>query len=687
MARLAMSLLGPLEVRLDGAPVSGFESNRVRALLAYLAVEADRPHHRQVLAGLLWPDWPNRTARTYLRNALSNLRHVIGDHGATPPFLLIAPRTLQFNTASDYWLDVTAFEGKVGTAHAATPARQQLGHAVALYHGDFLEGFALKDSPAFEDWSLMIRERLQRHILTALSQLAGYYEGRGEYARAADCAWRQVELAPWQEEGHQQLMRLLALGGQRSAALAQYETCRRLLREELGVDPAAETTALFEGIKAGTLAISIRAPSPSPELPAFLKEVLKEPASDRPVFVARQRELARLDGYLAAILGGHGRVVFVTGGAGRGKTALIEEFARRAQGDHPDLVVAEGNCSAYSGIGDPYLPFRHILELLTGEVEARYAAGAISRQQAGRLWQLIPGAIEAILADGRDLVETFLPGGALLRRAAAFAHWSGKTDWLPRLEELVERKTSVPAGPSLHQSALFEQYSRVLRALVGQRPFLLVLDDLQWADPGSCSLLFHLSRGLEGSRILLVGAYRPDEVAAGIPFFPREAEGIGARAARRPLEAVVNELKRHFGEIELDLGQAEGRPFIDALLDSEPNRLGSGFRATLYRQTRGHPLFTVELLRGMQERGDLVRDEQGRWIRGPALDWDILPPRVEAAIAERVGQLPERLREVLSVASVQGEFFNAEVIAQVVKVAEGEMVHWLSGELEADIAW
>jgi predicted ATPase len=134
------------------------------------------------------------------------------------------------------------------------------------------------------------------------------------------------------------------------------------------------------------------------------------------------------------------------------------------------------------------------------------------------------------------------------------------------------------------------------------------------------------------------------------------------------LEPVVNEFKRAFGDICVDLEQtleAQGRRFVDALLDSEPNRLGAKFRAALYRQTAGHPLFTVELLRDMQGRGDLVRDAEGRWVEGPALDWEILPARVEAAIAERIGRLDEELREALAIASIEGETFTAEVIAQV----------------------
>jgi DNA-binding SARP family transcriptional activator len=133
MAHLSLSLLGPFQVTLDGQPVAGVKSNKVRALLAYLAVEADRMHHREVLAGLLWPDWPDRDALGNLRYALSNLRKVIGDRTAEPPFLLITRDTLQFNTSSDYWLDVAAF-----MEMAAADRTDHLEQAVALYRGSFL---------------------------------------------------------------------------------------------------------------------------------------------------------------------------------------------------------------------------------------------------------------------------------------------------------------------------------------------------------------------------------------------------------------------------------------------------------------------------------------------------------------------------------------------------------------------
>ncbi len=641
-------------------------------------MEADRPHRREVLAGLLWPEWPDRDALSNLRYALSSLRRAIGDRDADPAFLLITRDTLQFNTASDYWLDVAAFTEVVQGGRAQSPATDQMEQAIAVYRGSFLEGFSVGDSPGFEEWALLTRERLARQISSALHRLAETYEQRGAYEQAQHHARRQTELEPWDEGAHQQLMRALALSGQRAAALAQYETCRRLLAEELGVEPSGETTQLYEQIRDGKLKAATPAPASELDLAAGLPRFLSQeaPVVELPPFVARERELAQMHDYLDLALAGQGRVVFATGEAGSGKTALIQEFTRRAQDASPSspdgsgqkLVFAVGNCNAYTGLGDPYLPFREILELLTGDVEAQWAAGSMTREQAAQLWSLLPPAVQALVEGGPDLIDTFVLRSALLSRARAVA--PNGAGWLTRLEELLERKPVTTKAPMHQQDHLFKQYTGVLRTLARQVPLVLVVDDLQWADAGSISLLFHLGRHLAGSRILLVGAYRPEEVALG-----RDGE-------RHPLEPVVNELQRDSGRVIVDLGQADRQEFVEALLDSEPNHLGLSFREKLNRQTRGHPLFTAELLRGMQERGDLVQDRQGRWIEGPALDWETLPARVEAAIKERVDRLAQPLRAALQVASVEGEVFTAEVVARVQAVSERELVGRLSGELD-----
>jgi predicted ATPase len=516
-----------------------------------------------------------------------------------------------------------------------------------------LEGFSVGDSPAFEEWALLTRERLARLMSSALHRLAAAYEQRGEYETAQSHAQRHVELEPWDEKARRQLMRVLALDGQRSAALVQYESCRRRLAEELDVEPAPETLELYEQIRSGTLAA--RAPSPSlrlthtARLPFFLEG--KAHQVETPPFVAREYELAQLDRFLDLALAGQGRVVFVTGEAGSGKTALVQEFARRAEDAHVDLVVASGNCNAHTGIGDPYLPLREVLGLLTGDVQARWAAGAITRPHARRLWNMLPLAVQALVEAGPDLIDTFVPRAALQERAMMAA--PGQTDWLLRLGAPVERKPAGPVLPSPQQSHLFEQYTQVVQTLASQAPLMLVLDDLQWADLGSISLLFHLGRQLAGSRILIVGTYRPEEVA------------VGRDEARHPLAPVVNELQRLFGDVTVSVDQAERRDFVEAVLDSEPNRLGVPFRQMLYQQTQGHPLSTIELLRGMQERGDLVQDRQGRWIEGPG-----------------IGRLAEPLQDTLRVACVEGEEFTAEVVARVLKTDGREMVQRLSNELD-----
>jgi DNA-binding SARP family transcriptional activator len=168
----------------------------------------------------------------------------------SPPFLHISHQTIQFNSNSDAWVDVTAFTSLLGRP---TPTVRELEEAVDLYRGEFLEGFSLGDSVPFEEWVLFQREHLCRQVLSALHRLAATYERQGEYGRALPYAWRQVELEPWQEKGHRQLMRLLAFNGQRGTALAQYEACRRALAEELGVEPAPETTRLYERIRDGAV--------------------------------------------------------------------------------------------------------------------------------------------------------------------------------------------------------------------------------------------------------------------------------------------------------------------------------------------------------------------------------------------------------------------------------------------------
>jgi predicted ATPase/DNA-binding SARP family transcriptional activator len=320
MARLALSLLGPLRITLDARPISGIAYHKARALLAYLAVECDRPHQRAALVGLLWPELSDTAARTNLRQVLTNLREAIGDATARTPFLLITRDTIQLNPASDVELDVTTLTTLLN-ACATHPHRHRercrsciarMEQAISHYRGDFLADFALSDSVPFEEWQLVRRERLHQRALGTLTRLADYYERCNRDEQAQHYAQRQIELDPWREEAHQQLMRLFARGGQRSAALAQYATCRRILARDLGVAPAEETTTLYERIRDAAPNSANHTPSAARTHPHAL------PIPSTPL-IGRERECAELADWLE---NPDCRLITIIGPGGIGKTRL-----------------------------------------------------------------------------------------------------------------------------------------------------------------------------------------------------------------------------------------------------------------------------------------------------------------------------------------------------------------------------
>ena len=391
-------------------------------------------------------------------------------------------------------------------------------------------------------------------------------------------------------------------------------------------------------------------------------------------FVARTRELAWLNSQLGHALQGHGRICMIAGEAGAGKTALVSEFARRAQTAQEDMVVGIGECNAQTGAADAYLPFREMLRLLTGDTEADQTHPAATPENATRLQRFLRISGEALVESGPDLVGIFIPGGSLLARLGA--KLVEQTPALARLQALLPGKPGaepIRTIETLQQSQIFEQYTNVLRRIADRCPLLLILDDLHWADEASLGLLFHLGRRIEDRRILVIGTYRPNDVS------------LGRGDARHPLVPVLNELQRHYGEIVLKLEAdepADQQSLVDALVDAQPNLLDRAFRGELWERTRGHPLFVVELLRRMQETGALLQDEQGRWITGPDFRWAALPARVEGVIGERIGRIPEDLLTLLSAASVEGEHFTAEVLAKVCGLAPREVIRRLSNELE-----
>jgi predicted ATPase len=391
-------------------------------------------------------------------------------------------------------------------------------------------------------------------------------------------------------------------------------------------------------------------------------------------FVSREKELAKLGGFLAAALEGRGRVCFVTGEAGFGKTSLTLEFARHAQQQNADLLVAFGSCDAQTGISDPYLPFRELLGMLAGEVDERVATGVTTEENARRLHDFLRISRNVIAELAPDLVDILIPGAGLITKAGALV--AGERNPLRR------RSPPVPSGappshsvgsPLTEQGRVFEQVTSVLLEMSRKRPLILVLDDVHWIDESSASLLFHLGRRVDKSRILVVCTYRSEEVA-----FARSEW-------RHPLPKIVSEIKRQYGDVSVSLDDespSESQQFVDALVDSKPNRLDADFRRRLHERTHGHPLFATELLRDMHERGDLVKDEEGRWIPGPTLDWTKLPARVEGVLEERIARIRSEVQELLTVASVEGETFTVQVLGRLKQLDERQLLRILTQELD-----
>ena len=336
MSCLSLHLLGPsLVTQAEGTTVD-LKYDKVLALLSFLAGEAERAHRRDALAGLLWPELPQKAARNNLRQGLLTLRGAIGDREASPPYFLSNRLTIQFNQQSLYWLDVEEFVAAVHAseqhAHRSATSCQvcarQLERAVMLYRGTFLAEFALPDSTAFEEWALIKREWLNGLMLRALERLAIFHERRGNLEKAVVYGQRQLELEPWREEAQRHLMRLYLLQGNTTAALAQYESCRALLAQELSVEPEEETTRLYRYIR-----------DMLDGKPLFRKAFVAErpyrvPHPPTP-FIGRERELEEIGRLVDSA---DCRLLTLVGPGGVGKTRLALQAAADQAGLFADGI-------------------------------------------------------------------------------------------------------------------------------------------------------------------------------------------------------------------------------------------------------------------------------------------------------------------------------------------------------------
>jgi predicted ATPase/DNA-binding SARP family transcriptional activator len=326
---LEILTLGGLRFSLDGQPLEALTSRPAQALLVYLARQG-QPISRPALAGLIWPERAESNALGNLRVTLHRLKGLVGD------MLVVQPDSVRLDWEGIF-LDAHALEERLED--------DQLEQAVALYHGDFLAGFYLGGSRAFENWQAEEAECLRGEVLSACQRLVYQLTESREYEKAIQYARRLLELDPFHEPAQRQLMRLLALTGRRGDALAGFERYRKLLREYAGVEPDKSTLELFTQVKAGLVQpettpiermVPARVSIPEVEL------VLPQPAA---ALVGRQEELS----YLLSQLGNPDcRLLTLVGPGGIGKTRLALEVAHLQAGRFVDGAYF----AALAGVAD-----------------------------------------------------------------------------------------------------------------------------------------------------------------------------------------------------------------------------------------------------------------------------------------------------------------------------------------------
>ncbi len=600
---LTVTTLGRLEIRWNGQPTPGLNLRKTQALLVYLTLNPGR-HDRGRLAGLLWGDQPEEHARRNLRHALLELRQHLA-----PPLLESDRLTVGLNPRIPCQVDALTFEAELEQAgrcqragESAAAAIRHLEAAVALYQGEFLAQFDLPDCPEFTEWAARRRAGLQERALDALGRLAAHYTQRGEYDRALSHVRRQLALEPWWEEAHRQAMTLLALTGQRSAALAQYEECRRLLAEELGLEPLDETSALYERILTG-------AGECSPPL-------LHSSAPSLP-FVGREQEHATLVAWWEAARQGQGKLALVEGEAGIGKTRLVDEVIRYAETQ--GAVALRGRCYEF-GSDVPYQPIAEALRSILGR-----GAG----EQRSR------GETSLALSHHRSSAPP-LPGPVWLMELARL------------LPEVREMRPDLPTPPPVTGKAarqrLFEAVARFLLDF-GAWGLVVFLDDLHWADQSTLDLLHYLVRRLAHAPAWIVGAYRPEEMSLSHPL-TRLRQGLSRdhRVDRLVLQPLT----------------AEAVAEIAGFLVGAEARTACG--QALYRESEGNPFILTETVGDWQERGLLRMGEEGRWQwAGPAAP-AMAPVGVQDVVLQRVGRLSEPAQRLLTLAAVIGRQFDAALL-------------------------
>jgi DNA-binding SARP family transcriptional activator len=449
-----LTLLGGCQTRLATGQAVAFTTRKTQALLAYLATRPGHAHPRDKLAALLWGDRGEDQARDSLRHTLVALRKVL------PTGLIAEGRTLALDPAA-VAVDVVDFvEG------AATGTPEALEAASALYGGDFLDGFDLRE-PAFEEWLMGERVRLREIAIDVLTRLLVQQRDAGRVEGAIQTGVRLLGLDPTQEAAHRLLMGLYVRQGRRGAALRQYQTCMAVVRRELGTAPEPQTRALYlELLQQQPERTEADAPASPADRETLSVAVPDLSAADTPL-IGRAVERQRLGQAWDDAERGRALLAIVEGEAGIGKSRLVAEVAHG--------VLARGGAvllgRSYEGEQLPFGPW----------VDALRGAGLVARAQDH---------------------STFSPAvrGELAR---LFPELGAPSAAPSRADEYVR---------------LFEAVAAMLVTIAERTPLLVVLEDLHWADELSVRLLAFLRRRLADRPVLLLGTVRETDLESGHPL-------------------------------------------------------------------------------------------------------------------------------------------------------------------------
>ncbi len=324
--RYDLHLLGYVTLTLDGEPLTALRSHKGIALLIYLACTG-RAHSRELLADLLWDDTSTAQSLSNLRTVLARLRPQLGDH------LVATAETIALAPNAPLSVDVGTLQRQIASLprHLSPEAMEAAEQILTLYHGDFLADFHLEGATGFEDWALVERERLRFSVLEAMHHLAQQCEIAGNYTAGLRVTARRLALDPLDEATQAQHMRMLAVTGQRAAALAQYSTYCDLLLAELGVEPDTTLQALYAQIRDGSPAPLPAPPGGANALPVPSHNLPEAPGP----FLGRDQALADIRSWLSdrAV-----RLVTLAGEGGVGKSRLAMAAGRQMIGAYPDGV-------------------------------------------------------------------------------------------------------------------------------------------------------------------------------------------------------------------------------------------------------------------------------------------------------------------------------------------------------------